>query len=640
VRNGGNPVTNAELGRDYHWFDGDGMLAGVSFWRSSSNPEEAIPHFVNQYILTDLYISSLEHKTLRTPILPSIATLVSPFSNPIVVVYRILRAVFLVFLTHVFGSQQVVKRISVANTAIYHHDGRVLATCESGPPIRIQLPGLETVGWYNGVQAEGEAQPETESHIQEEKLGGTGLLSWMREWTTGHPKIDPQTGEMVLFNCSFAAPYVHVSVIPPAPTLTSDASSSRLMNAPVPGCSGGKMMHDFGASAKHTIILDLPLSLSPANLMVNQPALLYDVNKPARFAVFPRHRPDQVRWFETAACCIFHTANTWDECDSTGTATAVNLLACRLTSASPVFSAGNIIPPSQSKQQKSSQRKRMSFFARYDEDEAADVEKTKNNEKIPLLTANDATLEESSKSVPPVSEDDNEQCRLYYYRFPLTSSAPTISHQYALSAIPFEFPALNPANEMATARYIYGCSTSNEQFGAALGKAAKVDVLVKIDVRTLMSRAERTPPRNITGCVDTRNLEQVLDSQDDNDAVRAFKMPPNWYAQEMRFVSRDNPTSEDDGYLLFYAFDETQLDEFGDCPPSSVSELWIVDAKNFRDVVAKIRLPQRVPYGLHGNWFTEQQIAEQRAVESVRQMPGERSGMLKAVQDRIISVSR
>jgi carotenoid cleavage dioxygenase-like enzyme len=31
VRNGGNPVTNEDLGRDAHWFDGDGMLSGMAF---------------------------------------------------------------------------------------------------------------------------------------------------------------------------------------------------------------------------------------------------------------------------------------------------------------------------------------------------------------------------------------------------------------------------------------------------------------------------------------------------------------------------------------------------------------------------------------------------------------------------------
>ncbi|KAM3517224.1 hypothetical protein NHJ13051_009178 [Beauveria bassiana] len=30
VRNGGNPANNRDLGRDAHWFDGDGMLSGVA----------------------------------------------------------------------------------------------------------------------------------------------------------------------------------------------------------------------------------------------------------------------------------------------------------------------------------------------------------------------------------------------------------------------------------------------------------------------------------------------------------------------------------------------------------------------------------------------------------------------------------
>jgi len=34
--------------------------------------------------------------------------------------------------------------------------------------------------------------------------------------------------------------------------------------------------------------------------------------------------------------------------------------------------------------------------------------------------------------------------------------------------------------------------------------------------------------------------------------------------------------------------------------------------------VARVMLPQRVPYGLHGAWFSREQVREQRPVESVR----------------------
>jgi carotenoid cleavage dioxygenase len=51
---------------------------------------------------------------------------------------------------------------------------------------------------------------------------------------------------------------------------------------------------------------------------------------------------------------------------------------------------------------------------------------------------------------------------------------------------------------------------------------------------------------------------------------------------------------EDDGYLAIYAFD--QENRTSDLVPLDASH---IDA----DPVAMIRLPQRVPQGLHGNWI-------------------------------------
>lgn len=156
------------------------MLSGVLFRRQNGAPSIQ-PEFVNQYILTDVYLSSLATPALETPVLPSIATLVNPLSSLLKITLRILRTLFLVLLSHLPGSEQVIKRISVANTAVLYHDGRALATCESGPPIRISLPGLETVGWFNGRYSEGETNQSCRPGF-----GGEGLLSFMREWTTAH----------------------------------------------------------------------------------------------------------------------------------------------------------------------------------------------------------------------------------------------------------------------------------------------------------------------------------------------------------------------------------------------------------------------------------------------------------------------
>ena len=615
------------------------MLSGVWFGRSPTNPRCPDVKFVNQFVLTDVYLSAVENDTLRTPILPSIATLVDPASSLFFILWRILRSVLIVLLSHLPGSRYAIKRISVANTSILYHDGRALATCESGPPMRVTLPGLETVGWYDGNRAEGEPHLEQTRDSSEEQrpgFGGTGPLSWMKEWTTGHPKVDNITGEMVLFHCNFAPPYVHYSLVPTENAHITGARSEwpAIVNAPVPDCSGGKLMHDFGVSRLYTVILDLPLTLTPLNLAKNKPVVSYDPEKPARFGVFPRRHPELVRWFETSGCCIFHTANTWDEADSCGNVTAVNMLACRLTSASLVFSAGNIMPPPHPARKNLLRSRPMSFFANYDNDEhIQDLEKMTMDETSPLLgqaasvSCNKGTGFCKLPSEVPMSCDEQEQCRLYYYRFSLHSATSnTITHQFALSAIPFEFPTVSPSMDMAHARYIFGCSTSIESFGAALGKATKIDVLVRMDVKALLARAQWSKPDAITGCVDNRTMDEILASKDPNDAIKAFKLPPNHYGQEAKFIPRENKNGlagdrnfpEADGYLLFYIFNENQLDAAGACLPNAKSELWVLDASTMRRVVCKIHLPTRIPYGLHGNWFTEHQIRDQREVATLR----------------------
>ncbi|GME27948.1 Carotenoid oxygenase [Neofusicoccum parvum] len=658
VRNGGNPISNEDLGRDAHWFDGDGMLAGVLFKRSDDG--EIRPEFVAQFILTDLLLSSLSNRSLRFPILPSIATLVDPLSSLLAIMLRIMRTVFLVILSHLPGSRQPIKKISVANTGVYYHDGRALATCESGPPIRVSLPTLETIGWFNGSTADGEPARRSD----EARFGGIGLLGFMKEWTTGHPKVDPETNEMILYHCTFAPPYIHYSILPATNNAARNtAPLPKLINQPVSGVSGGKMMHDFGVSRKHTIIMDLPLTLDPLNLVKNKPIVSYDPSAPSRFGVFPRRNPSRVHWFETSACCIFHTANAWDDEDKSGHVTSVNLLACRLTSATLVYSAGNVAVPKLPKRSPDDDRP-ISFFDKYDFDDtdtaageisfpesggfdaAPDLESPRRDTAPLLQPLTHIDPEPDAESIPEQnacsSLDEEEQCRLYYYSFTLPSatSAPQIATQHALSAIPFEFPTVNPAFSMRFARYIYGCSTSSSSFGAALGKAAKVDVLAKLDTQTLIARGQVHPPHPVTGCVDTRSVSEVLAQQvkldDQDDPVRCFKMPDGWYAQEARFVPRRGAAKEDDGYLLFYAFDESQIDRDGEARPDAVSELWILDAKAMRDVVARVRLPQRVPYGLHGEWFEERQIREQRpfekmrTVEDVLRKEGEEKGLWRA----------
>jgi carotenoid cleavage dioxygenase len=64
---------------------------------------------------------------------------------------------------------------------------------------------------------------------------------------------------------------------------------------------------------------------------------------------------------------------------------------------------------------------------------------------------------------------------------------------------------------------------------------------------------------------------------------------------EAVFVPASGAADESSGYYLGYVYD----------PARDGSDLVIVDASDFAgDPVARIKLPQRVPYGFHGNWIT------------------------------------
>ncbi|SCZ90628.1 BZ3500_MvSof-1268-A1-R1_Chr9g10902 [Microbotryum saponariae] len=563
IRNGSNPsiasgssVKTEDFERAYHWFDGDGMLQGVYFPRrpavdaanDPSGSAVAAPEFVNRYVLTDVLLATPADAT--TPILPSITTLLGPLRQLPAVIASVSRAVILAALSFAAASAQAISHVSVANTSILYHDGRALAGCESGPLAWVRLPALETVGWWDLDGDDGEIGMR-EKH---------GALGWMKEWTTAHPKRDPVTGELILFHSTMLPPYLSYSVIPS--TQNGKARTPRILGAPVP-ISGPRMMHDCAASHTHTILLDIPLSLDPLNLLRGVPIVAYSPTIPARFGVLPRHSPENVRWYSAPSCIIFHTAFAYNQVDPVTRQESLNLVCCRLNSSRLVYAAGNIPTP--------------------------------------------------SSQLQPGME---ETCRLYYYSFALSDVVSpqdlTPSHAFALSVLPFEFATVPLEHSMSSSRYVYGCSMRLGSFSAALGGAAKIDCIVKMDVQALVS--EGTDRRlHDEQAVDERTMTQILEDQRRgvSSHIKVFAMPPGHFAQESSFVSRASPRGEDDGFLLFYVFDESQLDPLtGEPMAHAKSELWIIDAYTMLDVIAKVQLPQR-----------EREIAHQRQAPILRQRP-------------------
>lgn len=84
------------------------------------------------------------------------------------------------------------------------------------------------------------------------------------------------------------------------------------------------------------------------------------------------------------------------------------------------------------------------------------------------------------------------------------------------------------------------------------------------------------------------------------------KFAPGCFNSEPYFVPRstEGDVAEDDGYVVTHYHDEN----------TGVSELLVMDARSpTLETVARIRMPTRVPYGFHGIFLTEEQLASQRS---------------------------
>ena len=105
-----------------------------------------------------------------------------------------------------------------------------------------------------------------------------------------------------------------------------------------------------------------------------------------------------------------------------------------------------------------------------------------------------------------------------------------------------------------------------------------------------------------TGGVDQHGVEWPTYKHDLHSGERrTFDHGPGRGAGEPVFVGRQGGTAEDDGWLITFVHDV----------PKGTAELVVIDAQDFdRGYVAQVRLPQRVPYGFHGNWVSDRSVPE------------------------------
>lgn len=246
-RNGPNP--QFDPGSDYHWFGGDGMIHGFYV-------ENGKVSYRNRYVRTNKY--NQENAAGRR--------LFGTFGNPMTT-----------------DPSVVGQDSGVANTNIVWHAGKLLALEEGHMPTELDPVSLDTRGYATDYQGK----------------------------VTAHPKIDPETGEMVWFAYSAGA-------MPFATTCSygvTDATG-RVVRRDDFEAPYASMVHDFLVTRNYALFPILPLTGSMQRAMTGLPAYAWEPEKGAYVGVMARNAGvETLRWYQTEACYVFHPMNAWEDGD-------------------------------------------------------------------------------------------------------------------------------------------------------------------------------------------------------------------------------------------------------------------------------------------------------------------------------------
>ena len=230
----------------YHWFDGDGMVHAITLHDGRAS-------YRNRWVLSD---GLKEERAAGRALYPGI-------------------------LGQSFGEGPRFK--ITGNTNIVFHAGKLLALVEAALPTQMAPCTLETLGLYD--------------------FGGK-LYGAM----TAHPKIDPQTGEMLFFGYAPFPPYLQYHV--------ADRSGA-LVRSEVIDVAWPSMMHDFAITERHVVFLLCPVVFSFEDTAKRGSIFSWQPERGTRIGVMPRDGGNEdVRWFETDPCYVFHPMNAYDEGDA------------------------------------------------------------------------------------------------------------------------------------------------------------------------------------------------------------------------------------------------------------------------------------------------------------------------------------
>ena len=240
-RNGPNPAYEP-TGR-YHWFDGDGMIHAITL-------SDGRASYRNRWVAS----AGLDEER------------------------RAGRATFDGLLD--MKPTEMPRFKNTANTNIVWHAGKLLALMEAALPTALVPCSLETLGeWDFGGRL------------------GTAM--------TAHPKLDPETGEMLFFGYSPFPPYLTYHV--------ADRTGALVRSEPI-DIAWPSMIHDFAITRDHVVFILCPLVFSFENVKARGGVFSWEPERGTRLGVMPRSGgSSDVRWFETDASYVFHPLNAYDD---------------------------------------------------------------------------------------------------------------------------------------------------------------------------------------------------------------------------------------------------------------------------------------------------------------------------------------
>lgn len=246
-RNGPNPQF-APRGF-YHWFAGDGMLHALKV-------ENGRVSYRNRWVRTPKW--QMEHEAGKA--------LYGAFGNPM-------------------WSDPVTfgKDSSLANTNVVWHAGKLLALEEAHLPF--------------------EVDPETLAPKGDQTYGGK-----LKTRMTAHPKIDPETGELVCFGYAAGGRFTPTMAYY---TIDRHGALTDYQQFEAPYSS---MVHDFCVTSDFVLFPILPLTGSMERAMNQKPAFAWEPEKGNRIGVLRRgDKVANMRWFTADPSYVFHPMNAWNE---------------------------------------------------------------------------------------------------------------------------------------------------------------------------------------------------------------------------------------------------------------------------------------------------------------------------------------